>query len=72
MEFEHTIAATGGPDGAPSAVEEPAELERGATVGRFVLLGTLGARALYERSLAIWEKALGPQDVRAQGLTSLP
>jgi hypothetical protein len=43
MDFEHTIAATAGPDGALPAAQEPAEMERGATVGRFVLLGTLGA-----------------------------
>lgn len=43
MELENTLDATAGPGGVRQAADEPGELSRGTTVGRFVLLGTLGA-----------------------------
>ncbi len=43
MDLANTIAATLGAGGGRPAPAGPEALERGATVGRFVLLGTLGA-----------------------------
>jgi hypothetical protein len=43
VEFERTVGATSGLTSGVPAADEPGGLERGATVGRFVLLGTLGA-----------------------------
>jgi tetratricopeptide (TPR) repeat protein len=46
MELERTITATVGPAGASPGGPEPGELERGAMIDRFVVLGTLGAGSM--------------------------
>ncbi len=48
MDLEGTMAATAGPTGGKLAADGPGQLERGAVVGRFVLLGTLGAGGMEE------------------------
>ena len=46
MDLERTMTAPVDAAGPSSAAREPGQLERGATVGRFVLLGTLGAGSM--------------------------